>query len=302
MQEPTTASTRTVSGVLEPQTMRALEPLRLNPRRTFFGRTRGERLTRHKGISIEFADYRDYAFGDDLRHLDWNVLARLEAPVIKTYHDEEDLALYVMLDCSKSMTFGEPSKFEAARRAALALSFVGLNSQDAVNLSTLGRRTRSLAPYRSRASYPKVASWIGTQRPEDATSLSQSLREFLYAAPRAGIAAIISDGLDLEASRVVGTLASRGFEVWFVQILSKIELDPDIEGDLKLIDAESGDEVEITASGSIVELYKKNLAAHCETLAEACKKAGGRYAVTQSDEDLLNLVNRVFRREGWLRT
>src|SRR5205814_89806 len=98
--------------LLSPAELRVFEQLRPNPRRTFGGQVRGERLTKTKGISIEFADYRDYAYGDDLRHLDWNVLARLEAPVIKTYQDELDLAVYLLLDCSRSMSFGDPSKHD----------------------------------------------------------------------------------------------------------------------------------------------------------------------------------------------
>jgi uncharacterized protein (DUF58 family) len=282
--------------------MRALEPLRLNPRRGFIGRARGERLTRRKGISVEFADYRDYAYGDDTRHLDWNVLARLESPVIKTYHDEEDLALYLLLDCSKSMDFGEPTKFFVASQAALALGFVGLNSQDAVYVHHLSRRTAVLPPYRSRAAYSKLSSWVSAQAAEDSVPLGVSLGEFLSAAPRAGIAAIFSDGLDPQVGRAVTLLSARGFEVWFVQVLSDLELDPEIEGDLKLIDSESGNEVEITASGEIVETYRRNLADHCRSLAETCKKAGGHHTVLRTGDDLLDVVDRAFRREGWLRT
>src|SRR5690348_18424364 len=107
--------------VLEPKEFRLLEGLRLNPRKSFGGKVRGERLTKKKGISIEFADYRDYAEGDDLRHLDWNVLARLDSPIMKTYRDEEDLAVHLLVDGSASMEFGEPTKLEGAKRIAAAM-------------------------------------------------------------------------------------------------------------------------------------------------------------------------------------
>src|SRR5688572_19875846 len=102
--------------------IRLLDGLRLMPKRISGGRIRGERLTRKKGVSIEFADFRDYVDGDDVRHLDWNVLARMQSPVIRTYQDEEDIAIYVMVDCSSSMNFGEPSKFVAAKKLAAAIS------------------------------------------------------------------------------------------------------------------------------------------------------------------------------------
>src|SRR5438105_6787237 len=112
-----------VATPLDPRDFRVLEGLRLLPRKSFGGRVRGERLTSKRGISIEFADYREYADGDDLRHLDWNVLARLATPVTKTYRDEEDLAVHLLVDTSSSMQFGEPSKQEAAKRYACALGF-----------------------------------------------------------------------------------------------------------------------------------------------------------------------------------
>ena len=111
-----------MSLILSPTEFRILEGMRLAPKRSFHGRIRGERLTRRKGISIEFADYRDYSEGDDLRHLDWNVLARLETPVMKTYQDEEDLAVYLVVDATGSMSFGEPSKLVFAKKLAAALS------------------------------------------------------------------------------------------------------------------------------------------------------------------------------------
>src|SRR6476659_4953467 len=115
-----------MTTLLDPREFRVLEGLRFNPRKSFTGKIRGERLTTKKGISIEFSDYRDYTEGDDLRHLDWNVLARLEAPIMKTYRDEEDLAVHLLLDGSASMDFGESSKFEAAKRIATAIGYVGL--------------------------------------------------------------------------------------------------------------------------------------------------------------------------------
>src|SRR5438105_3899586 len=125
---------------LDAAELRLLGGMRFASRRTFSGRVRGERLSRQKGVSIEFADYREYADGDDLRHLDWSILARLDRPTIRTYQDEDDLAVYLALDSSQSMDFGEPSKFAHAARLAAALGFVGLSGQDAVYPVALGDR------------------------------------------------------------------------------------------------------------------------------------------------------------------
>src|SRR5947209_4991141 len=126
--------------LLEPRVFRLLEGLRIVSRKAQPGRVRGERLTRRAGLSIEFADYRSYAEGDDLRHLDWNVLARLDNAVTRTYRDEEDLAVHLLLDDSPSMAFGEPTKLLAARELAAAFGYLGLCGGDAVTPVRLGRR------------------------------------------------------------------------------------------------------------------------------------------------------------------
>src|SRR6185503_13864202 len=120
------------SSLLSHAELRVANLLVLAPRRTFSGSVKGERQTRRKGTSIEFADYRDYSEGDDLRHLDWNVLARLDTPVMRTYLDEQDLAVHVIVDASKSMDFGEPTKFDRGRRLALIWGWAALNGGDAL--------------------------------------------------------------------------------------------------------------------------------------------------------------------------
>ncbi|HEY3782414.1 MAG TPA: DUF58 domain-containing protein [Fimbriimonadaceae bacterium] len=282
--------------------MRAVERLRFNTRKTFSGRVRGERLTKRKGISIEFADYREYSHGDDLRHLDWNVLARLQSPVIKTYQDEEDLAVYLALDCSSSMSFGDPLKLSAACKVLAALALAALNAQDALNPRVIGKRQQPPRAIRSRSSYPKFAAWLNGQTADGDQVLSQSLKEFAGSALRAGVVVIASDGLDPSIRQSIRVLSARGHEVWFVQILSAEELDPDMEGDLKLIDVESGVTVEVTANSAAIEAYRKNLKTHCEGIAAECQKVGGRYALLPNNRPLMDFIRDTLRREGWLST
>jgi uncharacterized protein (DUF58 family) len=286
--------------VLEPREFRMLEGLRLNPRRTFSGRIRGERLTRRKGLSIEFADYRDYSEGDDLRHIDWNVLARLESAVIKTYQDEEDLAVYLLLDCSTSMEFGEPTKLQYAIRAACAFGYVGLASQDAVYPRVLGMRQRPLPALRGRSSFPRLANWATQLQPEGKRGLAAAVREFAAAGDRAGLVVLLSDGLDEGMSSAVRILAGRGHEVNFIQVLSPEEIDPDLEGDLRLLDAESGTPVEITANSQALKEYKRRLEEHCSGLQAETLRVGGRYTRTTTTQSLEALVKNTLKREGWL--
>lgn len=295
-----------MSLVLTPDDFRLLEGLRLNPRKSFSGRVRGERLTRKKGISIEFSDYRDYTEGDDLRHLDWNVLARLQNAVIKTYQDEEDLAVYLIVDLTASMSFGDPQKQQLAKTLACVFGYVALNNQDAaypVTLPLAANPTRGVGgvglALRGRASYPKLARWT-TSIPEMAPGgLSRSLRDFVKANTRPGLVVLLTDGLDPEAPTLIRVLGGRGHEVCLIQILAPEEVDPDLEGDLRLIDAETNEIVEITANRDALEAYRKNLAKHNDELRDACNRVGGRYISIPVDQSLDWIIKERLRREGW---
>ena len=289
--------------LLEPREFRLLDGLRLNPRKSFGGKVRGERLTKKKGVSIEFADYREYAEGDDLRHLDWNVLARLDSPVMRTYRDEEDLALHILLDGSASMGFGEPSKFSAACRLACAVGYIGLNGGDAIVPRILGKREPNQATLRGRASYPRLVGWATQSRDIDGfrDGLSTSIRAFAGASSRAGIALLLSDGLDPDISMAIRVLGGRGHEVLFLQILSDVELDPELEGDLRLLDAETGRAIEITANSFALKEYRRRLDEHNQSIVENVRRVGGRHALVRPDQSIEWVLQNILKREAWIR-
>lgn len=288
------------ASLLDPPELRAVEQLRLNPRKSFHGSVRGERLTSRKGISIEFSDYRGYAHGDDLRHLDWNVLARLGTPVVKTYRDEQDLAVYLVLDCSASMAFGDPTKFDIAKKVLACLALPAFGTQDAVRLCVAGKRRPPGRVLRGMGGYPKLCRELSNIECDGGASLVPSLKEVAAALPRTGVFILASDGLDPKAADAVRFLGARGHEVWLAQILSDEELDPDIEGDLKLLDAEQNFPVEITASGQVLDLYKQNLRRHCDSLAAECRRVGGRYTQICNSDSLLAVIKDTFKASGWL--
>ena len=277
--------------------LRQLEGVRLNPRKSFVGRVRGERTTTQKGISIEFADYRDYAEGDDLRHLDWNILARLDSPVMKTYRDEEDLAVYLLVDQSESMRFGNPTKAETALRLAIALGYIGLASGDAVFTLSIGVRGPARAPFRGVSAFTKLMRW----QPETPTvALTEGIRWFAASSARAGLVILCSDGMDADILPSLRQLASRGHEIFFVQVLSDLEIDPDIEGDVRLVDSENSRTVEITANGVALKEYKSRLQNHNQSIEDAVRKLGGKHTIVRNDSELRDVVRDVWRRQGWI--
>ncbi len=283
--------------LLDTNDLRLLEGLTLAPRRQLASRTRGERLSRQKGVSIEFADYRDYADGDDLRHLDWTILARLGRPTIRTYQDEAELPVYIALDISPSMDFGEPTKFAHAQRLAAAVGFIGLAGHDRVQPLTLGGRDpRPGRPLRGRSSHRLLTDWAAAQGPNGTRGLAQSLSRLPALPP--GLFVLITDGLDPAAGDALRAIPARGHELALLHVLSPIELDPDLEGDLRLLDAETGEAVEVTAHAQTLREYRQNLDAHCRALEEATQRLGGRWIRSLVGQPLSEFVSGGLRRVG----
>jgi len=276
-----------------------LERYRLRPRQMHAATIRGERLSPRKGLSIEFADYRHYAPGDDLRHLDWNILARLDRAYLRTYQDEQELPVYLLLDCSASMAFGEPPKYDLARSLAACLGYIGLIAGDAVYPIALDGRTSETRAMRGRISYRRLIEWLRAREP-DGRDLSRSLQRFAHANLPTGMAFLLTDGLDENITDALRTIASRRHELVVMQILSEVELDPDLEGDLKLIDAETGEALEITATGGVLTEYRKRLNAHCEAITNTCRRLGALYLQVRNNQPLEEILLRGLRPMGVL--
>src|ERR1700688_4501489 len=165
--------------LLDPQFLARLEQLELVSRKIFLGRMKGERRSKRKGQSVEFADYRNYVVGDDLRFLDWNLYARLDRLFLRLFMEEEDLHFYVLIDNSLSMDFGSPTKLHYARQIAAALGFIGLVNLDRVVIQAFNDRlTQSMPAARGRRSLWRVFDFLGKLEPAGPSDLSQSLRTF----------------------------------------------------------------------------------------------------------------------------
>src|SRR6187551_724513 len=167
------------SPLLSPQLLAQLERLELVSRKIFRGRMKGERRSKRKGQSVEFADFRQYVPGDDLRFIDWNVFARLDRLYLKLFLEEEDLHFYALVDTSLSMDFGEPSKLQYAKQLAAALGFIGLCRADRVKIESLGTTSRKPGPtLRGRSSLWRMQEYLAGIEPGENVSLVQGVRNF----------------------------------------------------------------------------------------------------------------------------
>ncbi len=307
-------------SLLDPTFLRKLELLRIQARRAFPGSMRGERRSTRRGASVEFADFRKYEAGDDFRHVDWNIYARLERLMLRQFVEEEDVRIDILIDQSRSMHYGERvTKFDFARRAAAALAFLGISSLDQVGVATFDSAIRlQKRASRGRGHLMSLLSFLESLSNEAATdstpapgegetaagfspisertNLSAVLRAYQKNTLRPGILFIISDFFDEgDFRQAMRLLAQRKFDVNLIQVLADEEVTPETAGDWLMVDAETGEEREITLNDRTLAAYKKTLAAFTDSLDAFCRKNGLGYTFMQASakfEELLlkNLI------------
>jgi uncharacterized protein (DUF58 family) len=278
--------------------LRQLERLLLIMRRPVRGGLKGGRRSVKRGQSVEFADFRDYSLGDDLRQLDWNVLARLEKLFIKLYVEEEDVTISFLIDCSASMAAGSPPKLLFAKRAAAALGYIGLASEDRVAVTALaGRIGRRQVALRGSGRVFRLLSALSSIGAADGpTDLVVAARHAGAQLSGRGVVVLISDLLDPAADKVIRELAATGSELIVLHVLSPDELDPSMEGDVRLVDVESGDALDVTIDLATIDDYKGRLAAWQDGLADLAARRGATYVPISTDVPLAELVFAELRR------
>ena len=290
--------------LLSPQMLAQLERLELVSRKIFRGRLKGERRSRRKGQSVEFADFRNYVPGDDIRFIDWNLYARLDRLFLKLFLEEEDLHFYALIDASASMDFGDPTKLHYAKQLAAALGFVGLCRADRVKIETLGACPHR-APRRccaARHSMWRMLEYLNQVEPGVNVPLAESVKEFCLRNTGQGILVLISDLLDKNGyESALRFLLAQNFDIYVIHLLSQEELDPDLKGDLRLVDCEDADVAEITVSRPLLDRYKRTLSAFVEGAREFCTRRGMNYLMTGTETSVDQLVANYLRQRGLVR-
>jgi uncharacterized protein (DUF58 family) len=300
--------TRESAPLLDEEFMRRLDQLELVFRKAAAGRLRGERASRKRGQGTDFADYRNYVHGDDPRFIDWNIYGRLDRLFLKLFVEEEDLHLHVLVDTSASMGFGEPSKFDAARRLAAALVYVGLIGQNRVSVHPLGEGAPPpFGPVRGRNSAFRAFRFLQDLAPSGRTALAASARSWALARSRRGVSVLLSDLLDPGDGRIPGFedalpfLAGRALDAHVVHLLSPVEIEPDARGDLRLVDSETDEFAEVSIGEAILRKYRSNLQGFLERVRAFCLRRGMAYLFAHTDTPFEKIVLDALRRGGLLR-
>jgi uncharacterized protein (DUF58 family) len=297
----TVASTArtTRQDLFDEEFQRRLDWLAVVSRRLFAGRMRAERRTRKSGSGVEFADHREYAAGDDFRYLDWAVYGRTERLLLKLFEEEEDLAVYVLLDCSGSMAYGTPPRFDHGRRLAAAMAYVAMANLDRVALiawsSAINQR---LPPARGKGRIFKVFDFLRAITPEGDTALADSARTFAAENKRRGVAVIISDLYDPAGfERGINAIRYQKFEPMVIHLVDEREAELGVEGDVRLVDIETHDGRDVTLTPALAARYRE---AHTRWRAEIesfCKSRQVPYVAAdvhgRFEDQVLTLLRRV---------
>lgn len=300
MSEPST-----IDDLLDSRLMAHLDRLDVVSKKIFSGKIHGERRSRRRGQSVEFADFRNYSHGDDLRFVDWNIYARLDRLFLKMFLEEEDLSMVIAVDASASMDFGSPNKMHYARRLAMALGYIGLVNNNRVSLFSFSDdRIERLTGLRGRRRTREMGQWLLNLQPGGTADFAAACRAIALGGQGRGVLLLLSDFLFPDGfEKGLRSIAGRGFDVYALQLLAPDEIDParhGVLGDLRLVDSESAAEVEVTASSAVVGQYRERLDAHIASLREYCVRRSISHQVVETSLQLETLLVDYLRRRGLL--
>ncbi len=306
-------------ALLDGEFLRKVDRLTLVSKRVRAGSLKGERRSTKRGTSVEFADYRDYTPGDDLRQVDWNIYARLERVFLKLFEEEEELTVHVLIDCSRSMDWSGPAsemliegadetdprynKLLYAKQTAAAISYMALAAMDRVSLSALfsgksGGDAR-LPMMRGKNQTVRMVRFVEDLQPGTSGDLNAALRHYASLTRQPGLLFLLSDlfapGGCFEGLRA---LQGAGHEIALLHILSPDEVNPTVRGDFKLVDSETGESQEVSIDTNALEAYRKEFTAWQHSLIDFSQRRNINYIQVETNTSFEDLVLHYMRRRG----
>lgn len=276
--------------------------MRLSPRRRLTNRSRGEHLAGKGGSSTDFADYRNYVAGDDIRNVDWNIFARLQRPYVKQFLHEEELHLTLLVDASTSMVFDD--KLLKAKQLAAAFGIMGLLNVERVSVFVghqVPDQSSMLPPGTGRPRVRQLLDFLEKTEGGGAVPVEDAIDTMLRFHRGRGIVVILSDFLTFtDLSKSLNMLFSSGLEIWGLQILGASEISPDVHGDLRFVDSETGGTLDITNADELLNIYHAQRVALEEVLDSQCRRRNGRFLSIDASESLESLLFDRLCRHGWV--
>lgn len=292
-----------LTTLLDNDVLARVERMRLNPTRRLTNRSRGEHLAGKGGASTEFADYRDYSPGDDVRYIDWNIFSRLNRPYMKQFRHEEEMHVVILVDASASMAFD--GKLERAKQLAGAMAVMALMNLERVSIYACrekGDTLKFLSGITGRVSMRLLFDFLEGIEEGGDFPIDEAVEAVLRRHTGRGIAIVLSDFFTFGAlERPMNMLFSAGLEVFGVQILAPSEIQPELTGDLRFVDCENGATLDISSAGELLGIYEEHRLALEQELESLCRRRSGRFLSISSHDPLKWVLFDLFRRRGWIR-
>ena len=282
--------------------LRQLDRLALIARRPVAGEMQGERRSPRRGLSVEFADFRPYVSGDDFRQIDWNLYARAEKFFLKLFVAEEELTIHLLLDTSRSMDWGNPNKLRYAKRVAGAVGYIALTNLDRVTLSASGQEREVRMPaQRSRRGALPLFRFLQDLAPGGTANFGAICRRYARGARLPGPLLLCSDLMDAEWQEGLQALIAHKFEISVIHTLAPQEVAPELEGDIRLLDSEGGQPIDLTADIDLLRRYEESLQAWRSEIAAYCSGHGIAYVPVETNLPVEELLLSLLRRRGIVR-
>ncbi|MCL2325334.1 MAG: DUF58 domain-containing protein [Proteobacteria bacterium] len=290
-------------ALFDEEFLKKIEYLYVMSKKVFTGRLRADRKTRKVAAGIEFADYRNYAPGDDFRALDWRVFGRTEKLLVRLFEEKEDLQIAFLIDVSASMRYGTGAKLRYAQRMAAALAYIGLCNMDRVSLFAYSDKiVGRLLPLSGRGQIFKVFHFLEGLESGGGTSFEEAFRRFSDSSRRRGLAVVLSDFYNPGGfENALNFLHYQQFETYAVHIEDPAERNISARGDVSLVDAETGEALTLTMTPGILTQYARAYDAQCRQIESYCVKRHMLYFRTPVDLPFDEIVLKIFRAGGFLK-
>ncbi len=294
----------TASGdnpLLEASFLQRLQRLQLLVRRPLPGQWKGEHRSPRRGYSVEFADFREYTPGDDLRYVDWKAYARLDRLYLKQYVEEEDVYVLLLVDCSRSMRFGQPTKQLFALQVAAAIGHIALCRFHRVSAGLIAEgRVMWMRPLRGKHALIPLLNFLGAAPEARNADLHEAAKQVVNGWKHRGAVYLLTDLMDERWDDALRTLLASRHELTLIHTLCPTELRPDLMGDLLLVDSETGETREVSLSSTALNLYQRALQELRERASALCGHFGGNYLLADTSQPLEEFVLQEMRAKGVL--
>ena len=292
----------TFEELFDPEFLAALAQFSVRARRVPLGGRHADQASRQRGAGLEFADYKSYVPGDDLRAIDWNIYRRLGRLFVRVFEERRDLPVYLLVDRSRSMFLETPPRIRAGLQVALALGAIALAEHDSVALysfsDALDSDTRAAA---GSVGLARLAERLAAQHEQGGTALADAARALGDRRLRPGLLVVISDFFDAAgADAIAASLRESRHRLLLVQLAKAADADPsgrdDLTGDVRLRDCETDEAVDVTISPAVLTRYRQAYRAFTERLTELAGAKGAGLLRVDADADVLTQITPLFAR------